>query len=60
MNPRHAPGNVARVDSRLSQSLRGASNDIRCVVWTNFGNLAAETEVEDLLARQFQVQILSG
>jgi len=54
------PGNVARVEQRLGRSLRSAPDDVRRLVWTNFGNLAADTGVENLLPQQFQVQMLSS
>jgi TatD DNase family protein len=54
------PGNVAHAERRLGESLGRTPNDVRRLVWTNFSHLAADTGVEDLLPRQFQVQMLSS
>jgi TatD DNase family protein len=54
------PGNVARVEHALGQRLNSPPDDVRRLVWANFSDLAAGIGVQDLLPRQFQVQMLSG
>jgi TatD DNase family protein len=54
------PGNITLLERRLGESIGLRPAGVRRLVWRNFSQLAADTGVQDMLPRQFQVQMLSS
>lgn len=54
------PGGINFVERRLGDSLGLRPDAVRRLVWRNLSQLAADTGVQDMLPRRFQVQMLSS
>lgn len=54
------PGNISRVERRLSAAIGLRPDEMRRLAWQNLGRLVDELQLHDRLPYQFQVQLLAA